>query len=99
MTRDGSDLPRFGLGDGRVRNPRIPSTTVGQVSFGRPVDMARRREDNPARLVHLLLLVETDLPGSHVHQKEKTADDGEDLEEVVLDKIFVGMAVVELSER
>lgn len=47
-------------------------------------------------LVHLLLLVETDLAGTHVDEEEQTADDGEDLEEVVLGEVLVGVVLVEL---
>lgn len=42
-------------------------------------------------LVHLLLLIHTELPRAHVDQQEETADDGEDLEEVVLGEILVGV--------
>lgn len=47
-------------------------------------------------LVHLLLLVEADLAGTHVDEEEQTADDGEDLEEVVLGEVLVGVVLVEL---
>ena len=47
-------------------------------------------------LVHLLLLVEADLAGTHVDEEEQTADNGEDLEEVVLGEVFVGVVLVEL---
>jgi hypothetical protein len=48
------------------------------------------------RLVHLLLLVKADLTGTHVDEEEKAADDGEDLEEVVLGEVLVGVVLVEL---
>ena len=48
------------------------------------------------RLVHLLLLVEAVLTGSHVDEQEKTADNGENLEEVVLGEVLVGVVLVEL---
>ena len=48
------------------------------------------------RLVHLLLLVEADLAGTHVDEEEQTADDGQDLEEVVLGEVLVGVVLVEL---
>ena len=47
-------------------------------------------------LVHLLLLVEAVLTGSHVDEQEKAADNGEDLEEVVLGEVLVGVVLVEL---
>jgi hypothetical protein len=49
------------------------------------------------RLVNLLLLVEADLAGTHVDKEEQAADDGEDLEEVVLGEILVGVVLVELQ--
>ena len=51
----------------------------------------------PFRLVHLLLLVEADLAGTHVDEEEQTADDGQDLEEVVLGEVLVGVVLVELQ--
>ena len=47
-------------------------------------------------LVHLLLLVEAVLTGTHVDEQEKAADNGEDLEEVVLGEVLVGVVLVEL---
>lgn len=47
-------------------------------------------------LVNLLLLVEADLAGAHVDEKEEATDDGEDLEEVVLGEVLVGVVLVEL---
>jgi len=47
-------------------------------------------------LVHFLLLVEAVLTGTHVDEQEKTADDGEDLEEVVLGEVLVRVVLVEL---
>lgn len=47
-------------------------------------------------LVDLLLLVEAELARSAVNEQEETADDGEDLEEVVLGEVLVGVCVVEL---
>ena len=49
-------------------------------------------------LVHLLLLVDAELAGAAVDEEEEAADDGEDLEEVVLGKVFVGVVLVELQE-
>jgi len=48
------------------------------------------------RLVDLLLLVKADLTRTHVDEEEKTADDGEDLEEVVLGEVLVRVVLVEL---
>jgi hypothetical protein len=36
------------------------------------------------------------LTGSHVDEQEKTADNGENLEEVVLGEVLVGVVLVEL---
>jgi hypothetical protein len=36
------------------------------------------------------------LAGSHVDEQEKTADNGEDLEEVVLGEVLVRVVLVEL---
>jgi len=47
-------------------------------------------------LVHLLLLVEADLAGAAVDEQQETTDDGEDLEEVVLGEVLVGVVLVEL---
>ena len=47
-------------------------------------------------LVHLLLLVEADLAGTHVDEEQQTADNGQDLEEVVLGEVLVGVVLVEL---
>ena len=49
-----------------------------------------------SRLVHLLLLVKADLAGAHVDEEEQTADDRQDLEEVVLGEVLVGVVLVEL---
>lgn len=43
------------------------------------------------RLIDLLLLVDTELTGSHVDKEDKTADDGQDLEEIVLGEVAVRM--------
>jgi len=47
-------------------------------------------------LVDLLLLVNAVLSWSAVDQEEEAADDREDLEEIVLGEILVGMVLVEL---
>lgn len=47
-------------------------------------------------LVNFLLLIDTELSGSHVDQKKKTTNNREDLEKVVLCKVLVGMVGVEL---
>lgn len=48
-------------------------------------------------LVNLLLLVETELARAAVDQQEESTDDGQDLEEVVLGKVLVGVVLVQLS--
>ena len=48
-------------------------------------------------LVDLLLLVDAELARAAVDQQQETADDGEDLEEVVLGKVLVGVVLVELE--
>lgn len=47
-------------------------------------------------LVNLLLLVHTELTGTHVDQQQETTDDGKDLEEIVLGKILVRVMRVKL---
>ena len=47
-------------------------------------------------LVHLLLLIEADLAGTHVDEEEQTANNGEDLEEVVLGEVLVRVVLVKL---
>ena len=47
--------------------------------------------------VDLLLLVDAELAGAAVDEQQETADDGQDLEKVVLGKVLVGMVLVELS--
>lgn len=48
-------------------------------------------------LVNLLLLVDAELSRAAVDQQEESTDDGQDLEEVVLGKILVGVVLVQLS--
>lgn len=48
-------------------------------------------------LVDLLLLVETELTRAAVDQEQETADNGENLEEVVLGEILVGVVLVKLQ--
>jgi hypothetical protein len=60
------------------------------------VDLRARGLRHRRRLVHLLLLVEAVLAGSHVDEQEKAADNGEDLEEVVLGEVLVRVVLVEL---
>jgi hypothetical protein len=52
----------------------------------------------PCFLVDLLLLVDAELARAAVDQQQKAADDGEDLEEVVLGKVLVGVVLMELRE-
>lgn len=47
-------------------------------------------------LVHLLLLVDAELAGAAVDQQEETTDNGENLEEIVLGEVLVGVVLVEL---
>lgn len=47
-------------------------------------------------LVDLLLLVDAKLSGAHVDQEEETTDNREDLEEIVLSEVLVGVVVVQL---
>ena len=61
-----------------------------------PIEVASLFVSFAFHLVHLLLLVEADLAGTHVDEEEQTADDGEDLEEVVLGEVLVGVVLVEL---
>lgn len=48
-------------------------------------------------LVDLLLLVDGELAGAAVDEQQKAADDGKNLEEVVLGEVLVGVVLVELS--
>lgn len=47
-------------------------------------------------LVNLFLLINAELTRAAVHKKKKAADDGENLEEVVLGKVLVGVMLVKL---
>lgn len=47
-------------------------------------------------LIYLLLLIDAIFTRSAVYEKEEAADDGEDLEEIVLGEILVGVVFVEL---
>jgi hypothetical protein len=61
----------------------------------------RRRHHHQRRvngLVDLLLLVDAELARAAVDEQEKAADDGEDLEEVVLGEVLVGVVLMELRE-
>ena len=48
-------------------------------------------------LIDLLLLVDAELAGAAVDQQEKTTNNRENLEEVVLGEVLVGVVVVELK--
>lgn len=48
-------------------------------------------------LVDLLLLVDAELARAAVDEQQKTANDGQDLEEVVLGEILVRVVLVELN--
>lgn len=50
-------------------------------------------------LVNLLLLVDAELARATVDQEKQTADDGQNLEEVVLGKVLVGVVLVKLREE
>jgi hypothetical protein len=48
-------------------------------------------------LVDLLLLVDAELAGAAVDEQQETANDGQDLEEVVLGEVLVRVVLVELN--
>ena len=48
-------------------------------------------------LVDLLLLVDTELPGTAIDEQQETTNNGEDLEEVVLGEVLVRVVLVELD--
>lgn len=50
-------------------------------------------------LVNLLLLVDAKLAGASVGEKQKTTDDGENLEEIVLGEVLVGVMLVKLERQ
>lgn len=50
-------------------------------------------------LVNLLLLIDTELAWATVDQEKQTADDGQNLEEIVLGKVLVGVVLVKLREE
>jgi hypothetical protein len=52
---------------------------------------------HPSHLVHLLLLVNAVFARPTVYEKEETTDDGENLEEVVLGEVLVGVMLVKLD--
>jgi hypothetical protein len=61
----------------------------------------RRRHHHQRRvngLVDLLLLVDAELARAAVDEQEQAADDGEDLKEVVLGEVLVGVVLMELRE-
>ena len=49
------------------------------------------------RLVNLLLLVDTELARTAVDQEQKATDNGQDLEEIVLGEVLVGVVFVKLQ--
>lgn len=51
---------------------------------------------NSGGLVDLLLLVNTELARTAVNEQQKATNDGQDLEEVVLGEVLVGVVLVEL---
>jgi hypothetical protein len=57
------------------------------------------RHATAERLVDLLLLVDAELARTAVDQQQETANDGEDLEEVVLGEVLVRVVLVELSRN
>ena len=62
-------------------------------------DEAAAARSQLASLVDLFLLVEADLAGAAVDEEQQTADDRQDLEEVVLGKVLVGVVFVELEDE
>lgn len=50
-----------------------------------------------AGLVDLLLLVNAELAWAAVDEEQESTDDGQDLEEVVLGKVLVGVVLVKLG--
>lgn len=91
----------------KIRGGARGASTGGHVveSSGRRTSQARTGRCDATnrpfhdRLVHLLLLVKGDLAGAAVDEQEQTADDRQDLEEVVLGKVLVGVVFVELSKK
>jgi hypothetical protein len=62
----------------------------------------RRRHHHQRRvndLVDLLLLVDAELARAAVDEQKKATNDGEDLEEVVLGEVLVGVVLMELRGR
>ncbi len=49
-----------------------------------------------ARLIDLLLLIDTVLSWSTVDEEQKATDNGQDLEEIVLGEVLVWVRLVEL---
>jgi hypothetical protein len=47
-------------------------------------------------LINLLLLVDTELAWAAVDQEQQTTDNGQNLEEIVLGKVLVGVVLVKL---
>jgi hypothetical protein len=47
--------------------------------------------------IYLLLLIDTVFARSRIYEQEEPAHDGEDLEEVILRKVFVGVVLVKLD--
>ena len=82
----------------RSRGSRGITRLFGYSLPGRPISNRRHHQQTQLTccLVHLFLLIETDLARSSVDEKEETTDNGEDLEKVVLGKVLVGVSVVEL---
>jgi hypothetical protein len=59
----------------------------------------RRYTRTTPHLVDLLLLIDTELARAAVDQQEETANNGQDLEEVVLGEILVRVGLVELNTQ
>ena len=71
-------------------SPTVLASRTGRLDPSRlPIPMTE--------LIYLLLLVDTELARAAVDKEQKTADDGEDLEKVVLGKILVRMVLVKLE--
>lgn len=50
-------------------------------------------------LVNLLLLVDAELAGAAVDQEQQTTNNGQNLEEIVLGKVLVGVVLVKLRKK
>jgi hypothetical protein len=80
-----------------LMRPQYPARLVHTpVSLGVPAQKRLRLLEASICLVHLLLLIDAELAWATVDKEQETADNREDLEEVVLGKVLVGVVLVEL---